>query len=84
MSTVNSKNLVLDIAAKSSKFTSSIVIDSGKTYIDAKSVMGLFTSFVNIIPVTVYINGADCEAAEAELRQLFDKYGLNVEIKSSK
>jgi phosphotransferase system HPr-like phosphotransfer protein len=72
------KPLVTEIALVASKYRSAIILETPTGMIDGKSIMGIFTSFVDTQPVAIHIQGDDADEARAELERLFKQ--LNVEM----
>ncbi len=72
------KPLVTEIALIAGKYRSAIVLETATGMLDAKSIMGVFTSFTDTRPNVIHIQGEDAEEARAELERLFKQ--LNVEM----
>lgn len=75
------KPLITEIALVASKYRSAIILETETGMIDAKSIMGMFTSFVGVNPNIIHIQGADAEQAKAELTQLFKQLNVKVQFK---
>lgn len=76
----SSKEMVVDISRTANKFRSSIVLNYEDKWIDTKSILGLFTSIVNAGKYQLQVIGPDEEEAKQAMRELFDKYGVDVDI----
>ncbi len=69
---------IVDIAQTASEFSSSIVLQYDNKYIDVKSILGLYTSLVEVDKYELHIHGKDEDAAKAKMKEVFSKYGLTV------
>ena len=75
------KPVVTQIAMVASKYRSAVVIETPTGMIDGKSVMGIFTSFVDNQPTAIHIQGDDAEEARADLQRLMQELKIEVEFK---
>jgi len=73
--------LVTEIALAASKYRSAVIIETASGMLDAKSVMGVFTSFVDTKPTAIYIQGDDANEARADIERVLKQFNLEIEIK---
>lgn len=76
-----SKNeAIVEIAQTANKFTSSVVLQYQNKYIDAKSILGLFTTLMDSYQYELHIHGPDQEEAQKAMEEVFKKHQLNFKI----
>lgn len=73
--------LVTEIALTASKYRSAVVIETASGMLDAKSIMGVFTSFVNTRPIAIYVQGDDADEAKADIQRVLKQFNLEIEFK---
>lgn len=73
--------LITELAIVASKYRSAIILDTPSGKLDAKSIMGVFTSFVDSRPTAIYIQGDDAVEARADLERLLKHFNIEVEFK---
>jgi phosphocarrier protein HPr len=71
---------VVAISQAASKFTSSIVLKFDNKYIDAKSILGLFTTLIDSGKYELHVHGPDEAEARAAMQEVFSKHNLQVTI----
>lgn len=76
----NKNAAVVDISQTAGKFSSSIVLKFENKYIDAKSILGLFTTLVDSTEYELHVHGPDAEEAKAALLEVFAKHQLKVKV----
>ncbi|WP_370297614.1 HPr family phosphocarrier protein [Ammoniphilus sp. YIM 78166] len=77
--TINVKEMVT-IAHKAQDFSSSIVLHTGNKIVDVKSFLGLSMSLMTSTHYKLEIHGDDEEEAKKAMKDVFEKYGMKVEI----
>ena len=77
---MSSKNAaVVEISQTANKFSSSIVLQFENKYIDAKSILGLFTTLLETTPYKLHVHGPDEAEAKAAMKEVFAKHNLKIE-----
>jgi phosphocarrier protein HPr len=71
---------VVEISQTASKFTSSVVLKFDNKYIDAKSILGLFTTIIDSGKYELHVHGPDEAEAKAAMSAVFAKHNLQVSI----
>lgn len=71
---------VSEISQIASRYYSSIVIKYDNKSIDAKSMLGLFTSLLGSHVFGIEIYGPDAEEARKAMAEVFEKHGLKYEL----
>lgn len=71
---------VVDIAQTAGKFKSSVVLRFENKYIDAKSILGLFTTLVDSTEYELHVHGPDAEEAKKAVAEAFERHGLKVKV----
>ena len=72
----NKNNAVVEISQTANKFTSSIVLQFENKYIDAKSILGLFTTLLDTNTYTLHVHGPDEAEAKKAMSDVLAKHGL--------
>lgn len=76
----NKNAAVVEIAQVASKFSSSIVLQFENKYIDAKSILGLFTTLVDTTTYELHVHGPDEAEAKAAMQEVFAKHDLKIKV----
>lgn len=76
----NKNAAIVEISQTANKFSSSIVLQFESKYIDAKSILGLFTTLLNTTAYTLHVHGPDEQEAKEAMKEVFAKHNLNIEI----
>lgn len=76
----NKNAIVVEISQTASKFSSSIVLKFENKYIDAKSILGLFTTLVNTSSYELHVHGPDAEEATKAMLEVFNKHNLSIKV----
>ncbi len=77
----NTKDFVVSLISVTNRFSSSIVVKTGNTFVDGKSILGLLCC-VTSIPTEFYVNGEDSELAKTELESFFEsKHSTKITFK---
>lgn len=71
---------IVEISQTANKFSSSIVLQFENKYIDAKSILGLFTTLLNTTAYTLHVHGPDEEEAKKAMKEVFAKYNMNIQV----
>jgi phosphocarrier protein HPr len=71
---------IVELSQIANKFRSSIVLQAENKYIDAKSILGLFTTLVGNLSYELHVHGPDADEAKKELGEVFAKHGLKVSV----
>jgi phosphocarrier protein len=75
----NKNAAVVEISQTASKFVSSIVLQFENKYIDAKSILGLFTTLLESTTYKLHVHGPDEEEAKKAMQEVFAKHNLKIE-----
>ena len=76
----NKNAAVVEISQTAGKFSSSIVLKFENKYIDAKSILGLFTTLVDSTEYELHVHGPDADEAKSAMLEVFRKHSLNVKL----
>jgi len=76
----NNNAAVVEISQTANQFRSSIVLEYDNKYIDAKSILGLFTTMVSSGKYSLHVHGPDAAEAKAAMAEVFKKHGLDIAI----
>ncbi|PZE21084.1 HPr family phosphocarrier protein [Paenibacillus xerothermodurans] len=71
------------IVQEANEFQSSIVLKYNNKFIDAKSLLGLYTTMSDSEEYELHVNGTDAAEATKAMVQVFEKYGLRVKVAAS-
>ena len=76
----NKNAAVVEISQTANKFSSSIVLQFENKYIDAKSILGLFTTLLNTTAYKLQVHGPDETEARAAMKEVFAKHNLAIDV----
>ncbi|MGG1556351.1 HPr family phosphocarrier protein [Paenibacillus ferrarius] len=71
---------VVRIVQEANKFKSSIVLKYQNKFIDAKSLLGLYSTISDSEEQELHVHGPDEVYARAAMAEVFRKHGLKVKI----
>jgi len=77
---MSSNAAIVEISQTANKFKSSIVLRTENTYIDVKSILGLFTTLISGHSYDLHVNGEDAEEAKKAIAEVFTKHNLQVNV----
>jgi phosphocarrier protein HPr len=76
----NPAKIISEISQTANGFRSSIVIHVDTKHIDAKSILGLFTTLTGKQTYRLEVSGEDKVAAEKAMIDIFQKNNLTIEL----
>jgi len=71
---------VVEISQTAGKFRSSIVLKYDNKYIDAKSILGLYTTLLDSGIYELHVHGPDEAEARKAILDVFAKHNLKVQV----
>jgi phosphocarrier protein len=73
----NNNAAIIEISQVANQFRASIVLQYDNKYIDAKSILGLYTTLIHSGEYSLHVHGPDAAEAKAALVEVFEKYEMD-------